>query len=240
MEPKQLPRGVPDGAQSQRQSKRKSTALALVSDYTKRVAHELDDKHSAWVILRRNDALQYSIGPEPEPEPMYLIKPNNMAMLSDYDNIEENYQRMLESRRRLEVKLTKANSDKARLIANYSASRFFAHTNTIKAELAYVEMVQRRLKEVRNNIRSVLRDTEMLARLDVEPSIAALGELMGIVHQALRKNDIQVLRNGLHDNNERLRNIITDILKKAEQEVISDTDARVVVDGFIARQWELR
>ncbi len=240
MEPRQLPKGKPDGSSPIRQSKRGSAVTAIVSEYSKRVAHELDDKHHKWIMVRRDDSLQYSLGSEPEPEPTYLIRPNHVAMLGDYENIEENYQKMTESRRRLEVRLTKENSDKARLINTYSASRFFAHINAIKAELAYVESVQIRLKELRNHVRSVLKDATVTEQLGLEPSVAVLGELLGIVQPALSSNDIGVLRQGVHGNNERLRNKIANILRRAEQQITTDTDKRVLVDGFIAQQWEIK
>lgn len=199
--------------------------IVLVSEYTRRIAHELDDKHRDWIITRQRDDLAESL--EPNTQLSDILQPNHLAMLTDYGNIENNYRQICEHRRRVENRMAWIRRDKANLLRRYSADSVAIHMQAMHNELVYIERVQMRLKQVRRWIRAAAAKDN------------PLDDVMGLVYKALDAGDIEILRNGLDENGGELRNRITDTIVAEASKFLQKENSYLIVSSFIAQQWEI-
>lgn len=197
----------------------------LVSEYTRRVAHELDDKHRAWIATRSNDELAKTL--EPDVQLSDILQPNHLSMLTDYGNIENNYRQICEQRRRVENRMAWIRRDKLSLVRRYSADSVAVHMQSMHNELVYIERVQMRLKQVHRWIRA--------AALKNNP----LDELMELVYKSLDSGDVGVIRAGLDANDGDLRHRISDAITIEKSKFLQREDSYLIVSSFITRQWEI-
>jgi len=211
----------------------------MVSEHTRRIAHELDDKHREWILLRKDDALADAL--EPEPLLGDLLTPNHLAMLTDYENAEANYMAIREHRRRIENRMVWLKKDKANLLRTYSASDVGTHIYAAHSELVYIEKVQLRLKQVLKATRVLVRSDVIQDALGLESSMAAhvLAELFDVVSKAVNANDIEIIRAALAANDNKLWRSIGDVIVRASRDIAADESNRVLVDSVVAQRWEL-
>jgi len=125
------------------------TRFVLVSEYTRRIAHELDDSRSKWLNQRGNASLDYL-----PPGWRMLVPPNidHARYVSDKTNLDKHFSDSLHDVRMLEACLSQFKS----LAKSYdyrvngkvvSKKEFFHCRNLVVAEAAYKKTLSSRLKQ---------------------------------------------------------------------------------------------
>lgn len=234
---KYLPKGRPDGAQPIRQTKRPQSVEVLVSEHTRRIAHELDDRHRDWIMIRQKDELA-----EIEDSSPLDLHPNHAEWLIEYHKLEERYNLAFQRQVALQQRLSALKRDRRLLLRKYSAEQYYVHVDTLKVEWAYTLVLQKRLKQARAWARLTLQNAKARTPvLECENRVAALlAELTTLVYHAFHAEDLNVIRDGLRADNSRLDNAIQAALTESAHYVIEgNQDARLIVDGFLARRWEV-
>ena len=234
---KYLPKGRPEGAKPIRQEKRPQSVEVLVSEHTRRIAHELDDRHRDWIMARQGDELA-----EIEDVSPLDLHPNHAEWLIEYHKLEERYNLAFQRQVTLMQRLSALKRDKHLLLRRYSATQYFTHIDTLKVEWAYTLVLQKRLKQARTWARLTLQNSKARTPvLECENKTAVLlAELATLVYHAFHAKDLNVIRDGLHADNSRLDNVIQAALTESAHYVVENNqDARLIVDGFLAQKWEL-
>src|SRR5215204_2991423 len=115
---------------------------ALVSEYTRRIAHELDDLHRDWIIRRRQDDFA-DLDVSPLANEGVPLK--HLDWLVNYEDSDDRYRTVVE--RRLLLQHTLGNMRRSRKVDGRFLNRpqFQNHYEALKLELLYCSTLQSRL-----------------------------------------------------------------------------------------------
>ncbi len=168
---------------------------AIVSEYTRRVAHELDDRHNAWVMYNRVEKIEQvsELG-----ESLFLELPNHESWLTDYENIGAHVAQAAERRAKIQGYLAqfKKFNQRRQYAIQYKVPmwQIDAHVARAKSELAYVTILQTKLREVRRVSSNYLYEQKMS---EWGGQDTLLYQLWMAAKESLKQDSIDPLRRAL-------------------------------------------
>lgn len=246
---KQLPRGIPEGAYSTRQSI-KHSPVVIVSEWARRVAHELDNYRGTWVAAVKADP----IGAQFERSPYYQSI-SHAEWLSTYDESEAKHEIAVQREVYLKAVLSDMRRTKRINGTLYSKWEFDMHRNAVIAELDYVVALIQKLRLVKyaRDKRITMKAEEYAKEQrrkfwgavdadDIDPTVKLFAHLVSLLHQSVlvkQQSEIAIsdeLRNLIQVSWEHIRSLsyqgMPDRAQLAE-------DDRVWIDGFLSRRSDL-
>jgi hypothetical protein len=242
---KQLPKGVPQGYQPPRQTP-KVNVRVMVSEYTRRVAHELDTLHRDWIIRRQCDEL---IDLHESPFANGGVPLDHLDWLVQYESSDDRYRKVVERRMWLQNEL--GNIRRSRMINGkfLNKPQFLTHYEALKLEWVYCVALQSRLlamqKARKDYVQIGLRE-KLKALGDVlrdkrpeDHTLHCLIELRSALSEWLASTDHP-------DMSERLQCVMDgsqDHIRSLASELVADvpdvgSDEFTVLDSFFARNAE--
>lgn len=173
------------------------TAFVLVSEYTRRIAHELDDSRSKWLNQRGNASLDYL-----PPGWKMLVPPNidHARYVTDKTNLDKHFSDSLHDVRMLEACL--AQFKNLARVHDYrvngkvvSGAEFWHCRSLVVAEAAYKKTLSARLKQQikrQNIMRSGLVEgvIDEIGDKKIPVDVEIIRNLVLIIRAANREHDI--------------------------------------------------
>ena len=180
----------------------------IASEYTRRVAHELDDRHSAWVMYNRVEKVEAvsEIGTS-----IFEERPDHEKWLTDYENLNTHLMQAAERVLQIQGYLSqfKKPMQRREYAKRYKVPlwQIDVHLARVKSELAYASILQIKLKEVKRASRVHL-DEKKLSELGGQDGL--LYRLFMAAKESLRYDSVEPLRRAMDDDD--LGNLIRKVL----------------------------
>ena len=145
-EVKKLSPGVPDGATPLTQHVTKCPTV-LVSEYTRRVAHELDNLRGDWLIAVKGSEITVL-----NDSPYYMNGGifSHLQWLTDYDNVEARYVAAGDRISSIQQVLNETRTQKTIYGQRYPLHEYHRRRNLLKKEFVYLNRLRARLKIIKH------------------------------------------------------------------------------------------
>jgi len=171
---------------------------ALVSEYTRRVAHELDDRHSAWVMYNRVEKVEAVAEISTS---IFEERPDHEKWLTDCEGLNTHLAQATERVLQIQGYLSqfKKPIQRREYAKRYKVSlwQIDAHLARVKSELSYASILQIRLKEAKRANRVHL-DEKKLSNIGGQDGL--LYRLYMAAKESLRNDSVEPLRRAMDDD----------------------------------------
>jgi hypothetical protein len=240
---KKLTPGVPEGAVKQTQHITPKPTV-LVSEYTRRVAHELDNLRGDWLIAVKGSEITVL-----NDSPYYMNGGifSHLQWLTDYDNVELRYAAAGDRISAIQQVLNETRTQKTLYGQRYPKSEYHHRRNLLKKEFVYLNRLRARLKiimqaKVQAERRSLAVSWDDVAAFYGEnPFLECMVNLRDAVHEYIRELEEKFGKENveLPDNLKTSLYEVKRLAKSYAREHLFESKKYALVDGIVTSLGEL-
>lgn len=238
---KKLPPGVPEGATPLTQNVAQKP-LVLVSEYTRRVAHELDNLRGDWLIaIKGSEITAYTDSPYYMSGGIF----SHLQWLTDYDNAEMRYAAAGDRISAIQQVLNETRTQKTIYGKRYPVGEYHQIRNRLKKEFVYLNRLRARLKivitakqQAKLRSRSVTWD-DVAEHYGDNPFLECMVNLRDAISEYLRELEGVFGKENIEPSDE-LKRCMGEVRRLAKSYAREQKpNSYVLVDGIVANLGEL-